>query len=317
MSELRKLLNRIGIRRKYIFLLFLRSPFDALRTWMLAGLMKSVFACIETHHSGKLMAVCVVYGLICAMLFLYNGTIWSYYAAFAAKTEIWLQKELLEKILRLPLKRVDRHFSGEWITKLNSDMQAAIAMLNAPLNIPHLVVAVINTVFSSFLLFRSSLFLSGVTWIFILPQLCINYKIVLKPISRLKEESQNAMADNTSSIKPLITDADAILLYGASELMMKQCNETSRRLIKINMKMHVRRAVSDVVMRLFGIGGYLIMMLIGFGFINEGKMMFSDVVYCFQIRGSILAGMLMIVTCLNNIKMNSVCIKRINDTLEE
>ena len=159
--------------------------------------------------------------------------------------------------------------------------------------------------------------MSGVTWVFILPQLLINQKTVLKPISRLKEESQNAMADNTSSIKPLITDADTILLYGASELMMKKCDETSRRLMKINMKMHVRRAVSDVVMRLFGIGGYLIILLIGFGLINEGKMVFSDVVYCFQIRGSILAGMLMIVTCLNNIKMNSVCIKRINDTLEE
>lgn len=311
------MLKRIGIRRKYIFLLLLRSPFDALRTWMLAGLMKSVFTCIETHHSGKLMAICAVYGLIYAMLFLYNGTIWSCYAAFSAKTEVRLQKEMLKKILSMPLKRVDRHFSGEWITKLNSDIQAAIAMMNAPLNIPHLVVAVINTVFSSFLLFRSSLFLSGVTWVFILPQLLINQKTVLKPISRLKEESQNAMADNTSSIKPLITDADTILLYGASELMMKKCDETSRRLMKINMKMHVRRAVSDVVMRLFGIGGYLIILLIGFGLINEGKMEFSDVVYCFQIRGSILAGMLMIVTCLNNMKMNSVCVKRINDTLEE
>lgn len=87
--------------------------------------------------------------------------------------------------------------------------------------------------------------------------------------------------------------------------------------MKINMKMHVRKATSDVFMRLFGIGGYLTILLIGFILINEEKMVFSDVVYCFQARGSVLAGMLMIVTCLNNIKVNSVCIKRINDTLEE
>lgn len=317
MSDFKKLLKRLGIRRKYIFLLLLRSPFDALRTWMLAGLLKSVFACIETHNSGKLSEICVVYGLICAMLFLYNGTIWSYYAAFSAKTEVRLQKEMLEKILSMPLKRVDRDLSGEWITKLNSDIQAAITMMNAPQNIPHLVVSVINTMLSSFLMFRTSLFLTGVTWIFLLPQLLINYKIVLKPISRLKEESQKAMSDNTSSIKPLITDADTIMLYDAGGLMMKECDETSRRLMKINMKMHVRMAVSDVVMRLFGIGGYLIILLIGFSLINDGKIMFPDVVYCFQVRGSVLAGMLMIVTCLNNIKVNSVCIKRINDTLEE
>lgn len=46
-------------------------------------------------------------------------------------------------------------------------------------------------------------------------------------------------------------------------------------------------------------------------------MAFSDVVYCFQVRGSILAGMSMLITCVNNLKTNSVCIKRINDTFEE
>lgn len=317
MNDFSKLITRMGIRRKYLFLLLLRSPFDAVRTWMSANLLQAVFLCLETNQSDKLFGICVVYGLMCAMLFIYNGTVWSAYAAFSAKTEVGLQKVMFNKILNMPLKRVDSHDSGEWITRLNSDIQAAFTMMNGPLNIPHVVVAVINTMVSSFLMFRSSSLLFGVTWLLILPQLLLNYKIVIGALPKLKEESQNSLSQNTSVVGPLIADADTILLYDAGELMMKICDEASRNLMKINMKMHVRRATGDVIMRLFGMGGYLIILLIGYRLIYNGTMAFSDVVYCFQLRGAVLAGMLMLITCLNNLKANAVCIKRINDTLEE
>ena len=317
MSNLSKLIRRMGVWRKYIFLLLLRSPFDAFRTWMLANLMKSVFTCLETNNSGALLKICVVYGLLCAMLFVYNGIIWAKYAAFSAKVEVWLQKKMFEKILSMPLKRIELRFSGEWITRLNSDIQAAFTMMNGPMNIPHLVVAVINTMLSCLLMLGSSWLFLGITWIFAIPQLFINYKIVLKSIPKLKEESQNAMAENTSAIMPLLTDADTILLYDARELMMKNCDEYSRQLMKTNMKIHVSKALSDVSMRLLGIGGYLMILFTGYRFIYNGTMAFSDTVYCFQVRGSILSGMFMLMTCLNNLKANSVCIKRINDTFEE
>lgn len=317
MNDFSKLITRMGIRRKYLFLLLLRSPFDALRTWMSANLLQAVFLCLETNQADKLFGICVIYGLMCAILFIYNGTVWGAYAAFSAKTEVNLQRVMFNKILTMPLKRIDSQDSGEWITRLNSDIQAAFTMMNGRLNIPHVVVAVINTMVSSFLMFRSSFLLFGVTWLLILPHLLLNHKIVIGVLPKLKEESQNSLSQNTSVVGPLIADADTILLYDAGELMMKICDEASRNLMKINMKMHVRRASGDVVMRLFGMGGYLIILLIGYRFIYNGTMAFSDVVYCFQVRGAVLAGMLMLITCLNNLKANAVCIKRINDTLEE
>ncbi len=317
MRDFIKLIKRMGIWRKYIFLLLLRSPFDAVRTWMSANLMKSVFHCLETGHAGSLPEICVMYGFIDTMLFLYNGIIWSYYAAFSAKTEVRLQEKMLEKILSLPLKLVDRRFSGEWITKLNSDIYAALTMMNGPMNLPHLAVSVINTMLSSFLMFRSSRLFLCMTWIFIVLQLLMNRKIVLAAIPKLKEEAQNSMSENTSAIKPLITDADTILLYDAAGLMLKNCEENSRKLKKINMKLHVRNAFSDVCMHLFGIGGYLAILLMGYRFISEGSMAFSGLIYCFQIRYSVIAGMRMLITCLNNLKINSVCIRRIHGILED
>lgn len=317
MNDLIKLIKRLGILRKYLFLLLLRSPFDAVRTWMLASLLKSIFLCLETGNSGKLALICVVYGLICAALFIYNGTVWSSYAAFSAKTEVETQRAMFNKILGMPLKRVESHFGGEWITRLNSDIQAAFTMMNGPLNIPHMVVSVINTILASLLMLKNSFVLFGVTWLLILPQLLLNNRIALRHLSKLKEESQSSLSDNTSAIKPLITDADTILIYDAGELMIKTCDEASRKLMKINMKMHVRSALSDVIMCLFRMGGYLMLLFLGYRFIHNGTMAFSDVVYCFQVRGSILAGMLMFITCLNNLKANAVCVKRINDMFEQ
>lgn len=35
--------------------------------------------------------ICVSYGILCALLFCYNGTVWSLYAAFAARAEAALR----------------------------------------------------------------------------------------------------------------------------------------------------------------------------------------------------------------------------------
>lgn len=315
MGKFYKLLKKVGIQRKYIILLLLRSPFDAIRTWTLAGLMKSVFLCVEMKNIEKIAGICIFYGLLRGILFLYNGTVWSIYAAFSARMEVWLQKQMLKKILNLPLKEVESRRSGDWITNLNSDIQAAITMMNGPMNMPHAVVAVINTMLSSFLLLQSNLFLFGVMWVFILPHLFINYKIVLKSIPKWKEESQKAMAESTSAIMPLITEAETILLYDAGDFMMQKCEESSRKLMKINMKIHKKNAASNVVFRLFGVGGYFAILFIGCYFIYNGTMAFSDMVYCIQVRGSILAGIFMLFTCLNNIKANAVCMERIGGWL--
>lgn len=163
------LIKKMGIWRKYIILLILRSPFDAARTWMMAALMKTVFLCLEMGDTDKLSEMCVIYGLICGLLFLYNGTVWSIYAAFSVKVETVLHKKMLEKLLSLPYKQVDSRLGGEWLTNLNSDIRAAGMMMNGALNIPHAVVAVINTVISSILMFRSSLLMYALTWLFLFP----------------------------------------------------------------------------------------------------------------------------------------------------
>lgn len=317
MSELYRLIKRLGIRRKYFFLLILRAPFDALRAWMLANLMKTTFLCLEANDRGRLWTVCLIYGLICALLFFYNGTVWSIYAAFSAKTEARVLKLLLQKLMSLPYRRVDGCQGAEWMTRLNSDLQAANTMMSGPLNVPHAVTAVLNTMLSSLLMLGSSRLLFAVTWVFILPHMFINYRIVLKGLPKLKGEAQKAMAESTSVIEPLVAQAEAILLYDAGDLMMKKCGESSRRLMKRNQSVHMRNALSGAILQLIGYSGFFVMLTVGYSFILKGMMSLAEVMYCLQIRQSLLAGMFMLFNSRNNMKANSVCVKRINDALDE
>ncbi len=317
MGDCFMLLKRLRILPKFILLLLLRAPFDALRTWMQVWLIKSVFLCLEMKAADRLPVVCAGGGLFCAALFLYNGTIWSIYAAFAAGTEARLQKGMRDKIMSLSYKQVHGHNSGEWLTRLNSDIQAAITMMNGPLNLPHSVAALINTLLSSLLLLNGSPALSGVTWLFLLPHLLVSCRLVLKRLPGLREESRCAMANVTMSVTTLIADAEAIRLYDAGSLMLEKCEQDSHRLLKINMKMHIRSGLSDMICRLLGIGGYLAVLMVGLAMTHRGMMAFSDVVYCFQARGGVLTGVSMLVTCASNIRMNRVGVKKINKAFSE
>jgi len=313
--ELGKLLTKTGIKRKYIFLLILRAPFDALRTWMLANLLKSVFLCIEEGVLSHLVTVCLFYGICCFMLFAYNGTIWSIYASFAVKTEAKLLYLMTEKILNMPLVRIRKDTKGEWLTRLNSDIQTAINVMNAPGNMVHLTVALLNTVLSSFLLLFESGLLFWVTWLCILPHLFINYQLVIKSVPAYKKEAQQAMAENTAALEPLITEAETILIYEAEELVLRQYEKASRKLLRANLAMHLRQALSSSIFQLFGQGGYFLLLLIGYGLIYNEIMTLSDLLYCFQVRGAAFSGMFMFMNCRNIVKSNMVCVKRVNDTL--
>ncbi len=311
------MVKKSGLHRTYIILLLLRAPFDAVRTWMLAGLMKHVFYSIETGDTENLVTKGVFYRLICVLLFLYNGTVWSIYAAFSAKVEVFLQKMVINRILSFSLRQVERIRNGEWLTRLNNDVQLAVTIMNAPLHMPHLVVATINTIIASALLFKCNLLLFCIVYAFTIPYLFINYGLVIKSVPKLKRESINAMAENTSSIEPLISDAEVIHIYEAEKLIINQCELSSRKIMEMNMRIHIRNSLSEAVIRFFGSFGYLVILLIGYYMICKGNMLLSDLVYGFQVRSSLIASLTMLIVSYNNIKMNSVCIDRLIDVLEE
>lgn len=316
MNELRKLIKRLGNGRPYLILLLLRAPFDAFRTWMYAGLLKSTFEAIEYGASSRLIVNCIIYSLICALLFFYNGSIWAIYAAFAARSEALIRRCIFQRVMELPLKKIDERSIGEWFTRLNSDVQMAYTLMNGAMNIPHAMNAVVNVMLSTILLFRSNIFVFFMVWLFVLPHLLISQFMIAKPMTALKTASLKALADNTSRLEPIITEAETILLYDAKELVLKQFEESSFNIRKANMRIHKRNTFGSAILPIFGMGGYLVILCIGNQLIHNGTYTFGELSYAFQFRGGILLGALSLCTCISNIKANIAGVKSVNETLK-
>lgn len=304
-------------RNKYLFLLFLRAPFEALRTWVLANLLKDVFGALAGGGAAWLTSRCIVYGLLCIVLFCYNGIVWSRYAAFSAEAEASLQKRMMKSILEMPYQKVSEHRGSDWLTRMNSDIHGVFVLMNGPLTIPHAVVSVLNIVLASLLLFQCEVRMFVAVWVFVIPHLLLNYLVVSKGMPGRKEKSQKALADCTGTLKPLIAEAESVRIYQAEEMLLEQCRASSKKLMDIHMKMQIRTALGNGLGRLFGMAGYLVLIFMGYGKMNTNRMSFAELVYLFQLRGGVLLGVMMLATCISNIKMYLACAKRVGEICQD
>jgi len=92
------------------------------------------------------------YGIGSLILFLHNGTIWTLYSTYVIKWVGAIRRKIFIHISSLSLHQIESRSTGEWITRLNSDVYAATALLNQQMHLPHAVCAAINICASSVIL---------------------------------------------------------------------------------------------------------------------------------------------------------------------
>ncbi len=315
MCDILQLFRMTGGVKRFIILTILRCPFDALYTIVQATFLKLVFEAISSKNQDSLYYVCALFTIGSLLLFLYNGTIWRMYAAYVVKWVGMLRRKLFEHISSLSVQQIEARPSGEWITRLNADMQAAAAILNQSIHLPHAVVSTVNISVSSVILALLDPLMFGLVILFVIPHILISRFVVARPMTRLAAIAQEEIAENTSDMNALITCADTALLYNAQEFLTKRFEVSSLNIRKANMQLQYRRAIGSGLMVLMGLGGYLAALLIGGRLVAAGDMTFGGLTAVFQYRGGILAGSMMLVNSLINIKTAMAGIKRVNETL--
>ena len=213
--ELRKLFNITGMLRRFIILTLLRCPFDALYTAVQALFLKHAFDAVNNAQTSSLFITCILFGVGNIILFLYNGTVWTVYTAFVTNWTAVLRRKLFRHIGSLSLRQIEMRTVGEWITRLNSDLHAATAMLNQPIHIPHAVVSLVNAVVSSVILASADMMMFSLVILFAVPHMLISRLIVAKPMTRLATDVQEAAAENASDMNAIIVCAAEALIYDA------------------------------------------------------------------------------------------------------
>ncbi len=313
--ELWSLFKLTDTGRKLIVLLILRCPFATVHNVVQAVFLQQCFNAAANGSTADLYKACLLFGLFSAALFLYNGTVWTMFAAFVIRFTKLLRQKLFNHVTEISCQQMEARPSGEWFTRLNSDVQLASGLLNQPIALPHAVVSIVSIIASGTILITMNLSIFVLVIAFIIPHLLVSQLVIAKPMTTLGQKAQEAKSTNTTDFGTLITSADTALLYDAQGFFMKRFEESSLGLRRANMKLWVRNAMGDALLPMFAMSGYLLILFVGGAWISQGQLTFGDLTAAFQYRGGVLVGSIILINSLMSIKTSLAGVKRYNETL--
>ncbi len=314
MRDISKIVRYADCGARFLTLLIFRSPFNILSTLINARFLERAFNAAQSKDEQSLLVACAVFGLSCIMLYLYNGTLWTVYSAFVVKMEKRLREMLFKKISSFSYSRVQRTSSGEWHTLLNTDVQMPFSQ---PMHLPHAACGLVNLVISAAILLYSSREVFWLVMLFVVPHLIVNRLLVTRKMPEYKKRALEATARNTGELEALITCSDAIHIYDARDYLIERFRDSSKRLIRANMKLHIRNALSSAIVPLFGLGGYIVLLIVYSKYLSQGGMTFGELTALFQLRGGVLMGSMMLINSLISINISLAGIRRINAVMDE
>lgn len=315
LRELKRLMRKTGGGLRFVLLLILRSPVDMYMTAMQAVFLQHAFAAIGQNDAGRLGIVCLAFSAASLLIFLYNGTVWSIYAPFVVRMEGRLRKGLFRKIAGLPCERVEASPQGDWLTRLNTDVQMPFSQ---PLHLPHAVNAVVRIGVSSAMLWAISPAAFGWVMLFVLPQIMTSQLFIARAMPGLAKASLEATAVNTGDMRALIDCADIAAVYDGHAYLLSRIEQSSLTMLRVKMKMRKREAWNAALAIFpFGLGGYLVLLIVSSGWIAGGAFTFGDLTAVFQYRLGVQVGATMLINCLVSIQASMAGIRRINETMDE
>jgi len=299
---------------KYAILILLRSPVDVMFTWTQASFLQRAFNAVGQADGTGLMEACLFFGIATLCVFLYNGTVRMFFAPFCVRMERKLRVKLYNKISSFLYEKLESLPYGEWLTRLNTDVQMPFSQ---PVHFPHAACSIVNISVSAIILWLINPVVFGWVILFVAPHIIISQLLIARAMPGLNKKSLEATANNTDEMTALITCADVAALYDGYDYLLKRFEQSSLVLLKANMRIIKRNALGSAILPLFGLSGYLVLLVISSGWIASGNLSFGDLTAAFQYRGGVLAGSLILINCMISIQASMVGIRRLNEIMSE
>jgi ABC-type multidrug transport system fused ATPase/permease subunit len=312
--EMKRLLKHTGGGRRFLCLLALRAPFNLASTLVSAWFLRRAFDAIAAGDAAGLAIAGLGYGVASAGLFLYNGTVWTAYGSFVVRMEGTLRRGLAERIAGFPLERMERTAQGEWFTRLNADVELPFSQ---PLHLPHAVCAALGLLGSGLMLWSMHRGLLALTLLFVLPHIALSQGLVARAMPGLKTRSLEAMQVNAGDLNAMVTCLDVAALYDGQGYLLDRFEASSKALYRANVRLHLRGALNEGLLPLFGIAGYLVLLMAGGAWIARGQMSFGELTAALQVRGGVLSGARMLGMSLSGVMASYAGIRRVAATMEE
>ena len=312
--ELEKLFGKTGMAGSMAVLVLLRCPFDAMLNTCLAAFLMSGFQAVQHGSVSELLKVCLFFGLVNGLLFLYNGTVWTIFASHGVTWTGKIRERVMAHAGRISPEQFDRITPGEWFTRLNTDVRQASGLFNQPLHLVHGAVAPINLMVSGFLLFKSSSMIFVLTLLFLVPYLILSRSILAKRADCLSGKIREATTENMSAMNALTACEETAVLYDAYPMLLERFKKSSSLLRRASLRLRLVHAINAGLFPIAGMGGFLAVLAFMSMAAGESLLSLPELAAAFQYRGGVYSSTMMLAACMVNIRAAAPGLRRINET---
>ena len=317
LRKLYRLMKELGVHRIFVVSLLLRLPFDFLNTVLASNMLSSFISLIEKNQKDRLMSTFLLFLGLSALLFAYNMTIWS---TISLKVNILLQKRIRRKmflhLLGSEYKDVLRFSSGEWINRMNSDIDRLHGYLMMPVNFMHMVIAMFNMILSAIVLGFLNLPLMIMSVLILVPFSILSSVVVVRKIPIFRRRAQEEFGKYTNWAGPITASADTIEVFDGEEFVLKKIEETSLSILSENMKAHRASGRAAALNTLCGTSGYILLLLCGDSMMGTTIADLSQLLKITQYRGAMMMSTMIINSSVNNMRGNRAGAERVLEVFE-
>ena len=314
--KVRIILKETGMTKDFILVMILRAPFDFINALLSANMLETFIRLAERKEEGELLPTFGMFLLFTVIMFGYNMFVW---AVVTMKINIRFIKKLRMRVYKSLLSRTGQEMeelsAGDWISRLNSDIDKTDLYLVGPLNFMHLLIASVNMTLSAAVLFMLNRTMLAVSLLVTLPFFFLSSVVAIRKVPVFKKNSREHYAKYTNWMEPVVNASESIRIFDGEELVMAKAEEESLKIMKNNMKAHKRTALATGINTFSGMTGYLLLLFLGNSMIGSELDDFARMMKITQYRGEMMKSVMMINNCVGRMKGNLPAAERVEEVL--
>ena len=314
--KVRIILKETGMTKDFILVIILRAPFDFINALLSANMLETFIRLAERKEEGELLPTFGMFLLFTVIMFGYNMFVW---AVVTMKINIRFIKKLRMRVYKSLLSRTGQEMeelsAGDWISRLNSDIDKTDLYLVGPLNFMHLLIASVNMTLSAAVLFMLNRTMLAASLLVTLPFFFLSSVVAIRKVPVFKKNSREHYAKYTNWMEPVVNASESIRIFDGEELVMAKAEEESLKIMKNNMKAHKRTALATGINTFSGMTGYLLLLFLGNSMIGSELDDFARMMKITQYRGEMMKSVMMINNCVGRMKGNLPAAERVEEVL--
>ncbi|MBR3470580.1 MAG: ABC transporter ATP-binding protein [Lachnospiraceae bacterium] len=311
-----RILKSLGLWKRFVVMLILRSPFDFLNAVLGANMIERFLRLAQQQDAQNLQRSFWNFLLFTVLLFGYNATIW---ATVSVRADMLFHERLRTRLFETMLSRTQQEMeersAGDWITRLNSDVDKTANYLTEPINFMHRSIAIVNLVLSSVVLMilNAKLYLAAI--LVMIPFFFLGAVIIIRKIPTYRKKAQEAFATYVSWMEPIVNTGEAIRIFDGGQITLQKVEEASKEILRENMKAHRLTAFSSLVNIFSGNLGYLLLLLMGNSMMGSEVRDFAQLSKITQYRGEMMRSVMCVSNCQSRMKANLSGAIRVEEVL--